>query len=55
MDRNQGLAELIIHENTQFYQASFCPALQKMSSELMNPFLPYKTMVSNVGISVNPS
>lgn len=42
MDRNQGLAELISHENMLFYQASFCPAIQKMSSEWMNPSCPIK-------------
>lgn len=55
MDRNQGLPQLISHENTGFYQASFCPAIQKMRSERMNPFLPYKTMVQNAGMSVNVS
>lgn len=42
MDRNQGLIELISHKNMLFYQASFCPAIQKMSSEWMNPSCPIK-------------
>lgn len=55
MDRNQGLAQLISHENVQFCQASFCPAIQNMSSEWMNRFPPYKTTVPNAGMSLNVS